>query len=220
MKKFLLLLSVCISTLSYAQSKTSFGVRGGITSSGMRGDAVNNLNNLLNFSNGMITTKDVMGFYGGVYADIPVTNIISVEPGLYYSQKGYELKGALNLKGLDFFGANAIAKLQSQYIDMPLLLKANMGGLQIFAGPQLSYLAHADLKTTAGVLGFNILNTKMDATSQFNPWDIAATAGIGYQFTNGMHIMASYDYGLVKVDANKNVNSYNRGAKIGIGFNF
>jgi hypothetical protein len=34
---------------------------------------------------------------------------------LYYSQKGYELKGALNVKGIGFLGANAKAKLNAQY---------------------------------------------------------------------------------------------------------
>ena len=86
----------------------------------------------------------------------------------YYSQKGYNLKGELNLKGLEFLGANASAQLQSQYIDIPLLLKADLGGFEIFAGPQVSYLTKADVVLKAGVLGFNLLNKKMDATEQFN----------------------------------------------------
>jgi hypothetical protein len=130
------------------------------------------------------------------------------------------MKGQLNLKGMDFLGANAKAQLQSQYVDMPVLLKANLGGLQLFAGPQFSYLAHADLKTTAGILGLNLLNSKLDATNQLNRWDAAVTGGIGYQFNNGINITASYDYGLSKTDANKNLNAYNNAIKIGLGINF
>ena len=59
----------------------------------------------------------------------------------------------------------------------------------------------------------------MDATAQFNRWDAGVTGGIGYQFSNGMNISASYDMGLTKIDANRNVNAYNRGIKIGIGVN-
>jgi len=53
-------------------------------------------------------------------------------------------------------------------------------------------------------LGINLLNNKIDATNQFNRWDAALTGGIGYQFSNGINLTASYDYGLSKLDANKN----------------
>ena len=221
MKRQLLLMgSFAISALAMAQTKPSFGIKAGITSSTIKGEAASNLNNLLDFTNGAIKTNSRTGFFGGGYANIPLSSNFSIEPGLYYSQKGYELKGELNVKGLDFLGANAKAQLISNYVDMPLLLKANMNGFQVFAGPQVSYLAKADLKTTAGILGFNILNKTMDATDQFNKWDAAITGGIGYQFSNGLNISASYDHGLGKTDANKNLDAYNRSFKVGVGISF
>jgi hypothetical protein len=219
-KQILLFVSLAISAISFAQTPASFGVRAGIISSSMKGDAVNSLQNLLDYTNGAITTSGHMGFFGGVNASIPVSDLVSFEPGLYYSQKGYQMKGELNLKGLEFLGANAKANLTSHYIDLPVLLKLNFNGLQVFAGPQVSYLAKADLRTTAGALGFNLLDKTMDATDQFNRWDAAVTGGIGFQFANGFNISASYDYGLSKVDANKSFDSYNRGFKAGVGFKF
>jgi hypothetical protein len=219
-KQILLFVSIAISTLSIAQLKPSFGVRGGVTSASMRGDAVNSLGNILDFTNGMITTGSRTGFFAGTYATVPLSDVISVEPALYYSQKGYEMKGSLNVKGLGFLGANAKAKLNAQYIDLPVLLKANINGFQVFAGPQVSYLTNADLHTTAGVFGINLLNTKLSATSQFNRWDAGVTGGIGYQFINGINVMASYDHGLTRVDANRSLNSYNRSFKVGIGMSF
>ena len=217
-KKILLSIAIAISTFTFAQTP-SFGVKAGIQSSGIRGDAIDNLKGLLDFTNGQVTTKDYMGFFAGGFATLPLSANISVEPGIYYSQKGYELNGALNVKGLDFLNAGAKAILQTQYMDVPVLLKANFGGFQIFAGPQISYLTKADLKTTAGILGINLLNKTMDATSQFNRWNAGVTGGIGYQFSNGMSISASYDYGLSRADANQNVNAYNRAIKLGIGIN-
>ncbi|MDB5248388.1 MAG: hypothetical protein JWQ40_2782 [Segetibacter sp.] len=175
---------------------------------------------MIDFSQGMITTTNRTGFFGGVYATIPVDDMISVEPALYYSQKGYQLKGDLNIKGLGFLGANAKADLNLQYVDIPVLMKATISGLQLFLGPQVSYLMQGDLNTTAGVLGINLLNKKLNATSQFNRWDVGLTGGIGYQFTSGLNVMASYDYGMSKVDANKSLNSYNRSVKVGIGMAF
>ena len=216
-KQILLLASIIISTFAIAQVRPSFGVRAGVTSASMQGDAVNNLKNMLDFTNGMVSTNNKQGFFAGGYANIPVSNNISVEPALYYSQKGYEMQGALSIKGADFLGANAKAKLNSHYIDIPVVLKANFSGFQIFAGPQFSYLLNADLRTTAGLLGFNLLNKNMDATSQFNRTDFSGTVGVGYQFNHGINIMASYDHGLSKVDANRNLSSYNRSFKVGIG---
>ncbi len=139
---------------------------------------------------------------------------------MFYAQKGAELKGQLAIKGLEFLSPNAKAKLTSHYIDLPMVLKANINGFQIFAGPQVSYLAKADLKTTAGALGFNLLNNTMDATEQFNRWDAGITGGIGYQFANGFNVSASYDHGLTKMDANKNMDAYTRSFKVGLGFRF
>jgi hypothetical protein len=219
-KQILLFALVVISSGAFAQSSISGGIRAGISSSSMRGDAVDNLHNLLDFTNGAITTSGHTGFFGGANVSIPVSEAISIEPGLYYTQKGYEMKGELGLKGVEFLGANAKAKLNSYYVDVPVLLKVNLNGFQVFAGPQISYLAKADLKTTAGLLGFNLLNKTLDATDQFNRWDAAVTGGVGYQFPSGFNISASYDHGLSKVDANQNLESYNNGLKIGIGYRF
>ncbi len=221
MKKHILLLSaIVISTFTFAQVNISGGIRAGLSYSAMRGDAINSLNKLLDFAEGKVTTGNRTGFFAGTYATVPISGMISLEPALYYSQKGYEITGALNVKGAEFLTANAKAQLQSHYVDMPVLLKANISGLQLFAGPQVSYLMQADLKTTAGVLGFNLLNNKMDATQQFNRWDVGFTGGIGYQFTNGINMMAAYDHGLSKADANRNFDSYNRSFKVGIGLSF
>lgn len=219
-KQILLLASVIVSTLAMAQTKPAFGIRAGLSSSSLKGDAVNSLNNLLDFTNGAITSGSHTGLFAGVYTTIPLAEKLSVEPAVYYSQKGYELTGALNIKGAEFLNANAKARLNSQYIDVPVVLKANLNGFQVFAGPQVSYLTKADLATSGGVLGFNVLNSKSDATSQFNRWDAGITAGIGYQFSNGLNIMAAYDHGLSKVDANKNFDSYNRSFKVGLGMSF
>lgn len=203
-----------------AQTTPSFGVKAGVTSSAMKGEAIDNLNGLLDFTQDRITTNNKTGFFAGGYVTIPVSSQFAIEPALYYSQKGYEMKGELNIKGAEFLGINARAELASHYIDLPLLLKGNFSGFQVFAGPQVSYLAKADLRTKAGVVGFNVLNKKMDATEQFNRWDAGITGGIGYQFKNGPSISASYDHGLSRADANKNLNAYNRSIKVGLGFSF
>ena len=146
-KQILLFSSIIVSSVVMAQTQPTFGIRAGVSSSSIKGDAANSLQDLLEVTDGIVTTGSRTGVFAGVNASIPVSGNISFEPGIYYAQKGYEMKGSLDLKGIEFLGANAKAKLTSHYVDIPLVLKANMGGFEVFAGPQLSYLAKADLKT-------------------------------------------------------------------------
>ena len=181
---------------------------------------MNSLQSLINFSNGAVTASNRTGFFGGGYASVPVAENFSIEPAVYYSQKGYELNGTFSVKGAEFLSATGKASLQTSYVDVPLLAKVNVSGLQVFAGPQASYLVGAKLRTTAGALGFNVVDNTTDAKNQFNSWDFALTGGVGYQFANGFNITAAYDHGLSKVDKGQSFDSYNRAFKVGLGFRF
>jgi len=211
---------VVISAHNFAQSKISYGFRAGISSAGMRGDAVQSLDGLIDFADGYLSTGNRTGFFTGTYVDLPLGKVLTVEPGLNYTQKGYQLKGSVNVKGVDILGINAKAQLQMDYIEIPVVLKAGIGGFSLFAGPQISYLVNADLRASAGALGFNILSTKIPATSQFRKWDAGLTGGIGYDFKNGLNISASYDHGLSKIDKSGNFTAYNRTVKVALGFSF
>jgi hypothetical protein len=212
---------VFLFTQVNAQSPASAGIRGGVTVSSLQGDAMNNLNNLVELTNGVVTTSTRTGFHAGGYVNVPLNDFISVEPGLYFSQKGYEMKGDINIKSLDFIGANASAELQSSYIDLPVLLRVHLvKGLHIYAGPQVSYLAKNNLQVQAGALGLSLFKRNIDVTKQFSKWDFALAGGVGYQFENGLSLQAGYDYGLSKVDANSNFRSYNTAVKVGVGFSF
>lgn len=204
---------------TFAQ-RITYGASAGIGIYSMRGEAVNNLQQLLDFTDGIVHTKPVTGLYAGGYMNVPVGGNLSVEPGLYYTSKGYEVSGSYAVKDISLLSANARTKLSTNYIDIPVLLKANFNGLQVFAGPQVSYLTNAKLTTNVAVVGFNLLNSSSDVTNQFNRWDAGITGGVGYQFANGIRINAMYERGLSKVDAGKNTQSYNQGFKIGAAFNF
>jgi len=100
------------------------------------------------------------------------------------------------------------------------LLKQLYADFKFLAGPRISYLIHADLHTTVGALGINLLNAKINAAQQFNRWNEGVTASIGYQFTNGVNLTTAYDYGLSKADANTNFQAYAQSFKAGIGVKF
>lgn len=202
-----------------AQKTTTFGLKAGIISSGMNGDAMENLNKLLDLTNGMAARTNNTGFFAGLNSNIPLGENFSLEPGLYFSRKGSQITGTLAGKAAGITGAAVKSVFQADYIDMPILMKVNFGGLQLFAGPQVSYLTQARLKTTAGVLGINLLNNTIDATDVLHQWDAGVTGGIGYEFLNGINLSASFDQGLLKTDRNRQAAAYNQAFKIGIGIN-
>ena len=207
--------------MNSTKAQITYGVQAGATIANWKGDALQSLNNVVDLSNGFITTKSKTGISIGGYLNIPVSDKISFEPGLQYAQKGYTMQGNLKIDALKFLGANASAKVEAHYIDVPLVLKAEVAkGLSIYAGPQLSYLVKNNLHLNAGVLGISLYNNKIDITDNFNRVDMGIAGGIGYKFDNGFNIKAGYDYGLSKLDKNDNFKAYNRVAKITVGFSF
>lgn len=222
MKKIYTLITVLmLMVVANVDAQVRYGVNAGLQHSTLKGEAMGSLNDLVDFSGGMITTAPRNGIFAGGFVEMPLGGVFSLQPAVYYSQKGYALKGELNTDKMDFLGAGARADLQSHYIDIPLVLKAEVAkGLQVYAGPQLSYLVKSNLKMDAGLLGISLFKRTMDVTENFNRADWGITGGAAYTFDNGFSINAAYDHGLSRVDRNKNVESYNRGFKVGVGFRF
>ena len=214
-----ILLSSLFTVSAFAQTKV--GVRAGLNSASWKGDAMQSLNDLVTITKGYVDTRGRTGFHAGGYVHVPVSEMFSIEPGVYYSQKGYALKGDIEIDKLDFLGANASVQVQSHYIDVPLLFKVMpVKGLQLYAGPQVSYLVKNNLNVNAGLLGISLINRNLDITDQFNQFDAAIVGGIGYKLDNGFSVTAGYDHGLSRLDKNETFKSYNRVFKVGIGFEF
>lgn len=220
-KKFSLAIVSGIMLISSANAQVSFGIRAGVNFAKWQGDDLQVIEKIVDKTNGYITTKGVTRFHVGGYVDIPVIHGITFEPGLQYSKKGYSMKGDLQINALKFLGVNVGLQVQSHYIDMPLLLKVDVvKGLNVYVGPQFSYLVRSTLNAKAGILGINLFNRGYGITSQFNRLDMGLAGGVGYKFNNGLNVQAGYDYGLSKLDRNNNFNAYNRVVKLSLGFTF
>ena len=219
--KILLLLFVFSFSTWFLHAQVVKGIRAGITFSNWRGDVTNTIDDLVNVTNGILKTETKTGFFAGGFLQIPLTDMVSIEPGVYYAQKGYTLRGNYSIDKLDFLGVNASAKVNSHYIDIPVVLKVKpVQGLELFAGPQLSYLAKSDLRIDAGALGISFFNKTVEMTEEMNRIDLGLTGGLGYTFNNGFNVSASYDHGLSKLDKNENFNAFNQAFKVGVGFKF
>jgi hypothetical protein len=207
------------TTLSQAQVR--FGIRAGVNVSGWQGDAVNSLQDFVQLSSGVAQTETRTGFHAGTYVTLPVTSYFAVEPGLFYSQKGYTMTGTFSSNTLDFLNARATVVNQAHYIDMPVLAKVYVAkGFHLFAGPQMSYLVNNTVRARASVLGFSLLNQDLNTTGNFQKWDVGLTGGLGYKFENGINLQAGYEHGLRRLDAQNSFDTYNRVAKVSLGYEF
>ncbi|MFZ4772087.1 MAG: porin family protein [Ferruginibacter sp.] len=207
--------------VSNANAQIKYGVKAGINIANWQGDAVKSLGSVIDLTNGLVNTKSRTGFHIGGYVDIPLAENISIEPGLQYSQKGFTLVGNLKIDALKFIGANASAKIQADYIDIPILLKANLSkGLFVYAGPQVAVLVKNNLHLNAGILGISLFSQDLNLTNNFNKTDITMVGGMGYRLDNGLQIAAGYDYGMSRVDKNSSFKAYNRAVKISVGLTF
>lgn len=206
--------------IAFAQ-KPTVTLQGGITSASLQGDAAESFRDFIEKSNGRVTSNSKTGIYAGVDGNIPLGEHFSFQPGLHYTQKGYELKGEMTIKGAEFMSPNAKARLTTHYVEVPALLSTSLApGLEIALGPQLSYLAKADLRATAGAAGFNFYRRDFDATEKMNQWDAGVRAAAAYQLGSGLRITAGYTHGLMKADANENMDVYNRSFNVGLGYRF
>ncbi len=202
-------------------AQVSYGLRSGINFSKWQGQDLQVIEDLLDKTDGYLVTKGKTGMHIGGYVNIPIAPGLSFEPGLQYSKKGYGIKGDFKINALKFLAINAGAQVQSHYIDIPLILKANVyQGLQVYAGPQVSYLVRSSLNAKLGVLGVSIFNKGIGITDRYHKVDLGLTGGVGYQFGNGINLQAGYDYGLSKLDKNEHYKAYNRVVKISAGYTF
>jgi hypothetical protein len=219
MKKHLYTIAfLALTTAGFAQTKISYGIRGGATNAYLQGDAVSSLQDVIIRTGGAVNAESKTGFYAGGFVNIPVSETFSIEPGITYTQKGYELNGGFGIKNTDIISARS--RLNLGYVELPVLAKVNLSGLQLFAGPQIGYLANAELRTRAGALGFNFINDRRDVKSQFNDIDVSLTGGVGYEFGNGFRVQAAYDHGLSRINSGQSLEAYNRAVKVGVGYRF
>lgn len=130
-KSLMIGLLFTISLSSFSQSTIRFGIRGGVHAGTQFGQAI-------------ITNPKgtLIGFEGAIFANIELSEDISLCPEIAFSQKGFKID---------------TMEMTSNYIEVPLLLKINMGdgGIYTIIGPYVSYLPTVNINApNEKALGF------------------------------------------------------------------
>lgn len=180
MKKLFLLLMVSSMTIATIQAQ-SFGVKGGLS-----------LANLSSSSDDVDQDGSRFGWVAGVFINLPVVeDVFSVQPELLFIQKG----GDYSFSGID-------SKVESSYIEIPVLLQLNiLEPLYIYAGPHWSYL-------TSNYITYNddgsLQVVEEDQFDDYNRMDVGGSIGLGLRYDH-FFIDARLTRGAINFDKDRSI---------------
>lgn len=154
-----------------------FGVKGGLNLSTLYTDNIEDKNTLI-------------GFNAGVFAKVPLTSFIALQPEVYYTTKGAEIT-------YNNVFANGTARFRLNYIEVPLLLVINLTkNINIQGGPYVAYLLNGKTTNESNVNLFDF--EKNINTSDYNRIDGGVALGAAVDVGN-VGIGARYSYGMTTV---------------------
>ncbi|WP_294298634.1 porin family protein [uncultured Chryseobacterium sp.] len=208
MKKLILGMALAAGSMAFAQTTTGmsssspvkFGVKAGINISSISKD-------------GYDDAKSKVGFAGGVFANIPVSEMFSVQPEVMYSQMGSKVSSSSSGTVLgNNVTSTSSATLNLDYVTIPVMLQFRATpAFYIEAGPEFGFLTSAktkDARTTV-VNGSTSTTTSEsgDVKDYFSGFNMGVGLGLGYDITPNFGISARYVAGFT--DINKKDNNTN-----------
>lgn len=175
MKKiFILAIGLFVTGAANAQSTDQpikLGVKAGVNYSNIIKDDGNN-----NFK-----TDYLVGYHAGLTLDIKLLENLAFTPEALYSTKGYKLTSSVG----EFTQT-------THFIDVPILASVRLGGgLNLVAGPQVSFLLSTNNKFETG---FGTAEQKIveDDSDRFKKSLVGGLIGFRYDFSNKIGINGRY----------------------------
>ena len=164
-----LTVTMVLATVSAnAQKPIKFGFKGGINSAKFVGDDTGGLDGRT-------------GIIGGLFANLKLAKGFSLQPELLYAQKG--AKGPMTVESIP-----VDATIQMDYIEIPVLLKYNLGGrgsLSPFLIGGVAFSTIKSSKTKASVVGLPLLTGESDNFNERSS-DIGIVVGGGIDLSMGL----------------------------------
>jgi opacity protein-like surface antigen len=164
-------------TSSESRPTPKIGIKGGVNFSNFFIDDVNDNN-------------AKAGLNLGLFAKLPVSKGVSIQPELLYSSKGAKVSYNNPLLGGEY-------RFNMNYLELPVLAVFNLGkNFNIHAGGYAAYLTSANVKAEDnGSSNEELISFDEE---QFNRFDYGLVGGLGFDIKN-ISIGARYNYGLNQI---------------------
>lgn len=183
MRKIALLIALTIFGLTQANAQ-NFGFKGGYNYSSFNGDVAKDN-----------TLKGLSGFYVGALLELPLGDVISLQPEVIYSRQGavWEQKDILGEFKKD---------LKLDYLNIPVMAKVNLGPLFLQGGVQFGFLVgKPEVSYTRGA---QRISQELDKDA-YASFDFGVGAGLGVNLSQHFFVEARYTHSLTNaLDPNNN----------------
>jgi hypothetical protein len=219
MKKTILLVSLLAAMQTLSAQSIKLGIKGGL--------------NLATVNRGQLEagneTNSMAAFNGGLFANIGFGKW-SIEPGLFYSVKGFKAQSTLtvNSPGGPVENNTWDATVKYNYLELPVNVLYNVklapGKVFFGGGPYIGYLLSGNANTVATVGGVKNTEQKTKYTiggnnGDFRRTDYGVNALAGFAFNNGFQLSVGYGYGFTNVLAKQNdFHIKNRAFNVSVGY--
>ena len=187
MKKiaFLIIIAVCGLSQVHAQN---FGVKAGYNYSTLSGE-----------TSSISTIEGLSGFYIGGLVELPISNMLSIQPELIFSRQGVDLRQGL--KNLSI--RTDTSEIRLDYLNIPVMAKVNLGPIFLEGGVQFGFLVNKP-KVDSYIANVYLRNL-LDKDS-YNSFDFGVGAGLGFNLNRRLFVEARYTHSLTNVfDPNDNL---------------
>ena len=154
-----------------------------------------------------------VGFAGGVFVSIPLTDLIGIQPELMYSEKGFKSQG--KILGVPYEGKTTLT-----YLDLPIHLQIKpTENISILAGPQFSYLMSSKTKYDLGGMSSS---QQQDLDDNNNRATLGLSAGIDFTVESFLiSARGSWDLSKVNKDnSTSDINYKNQLFQVTLGYRF
>ena len=189
MRKIVLLIIMAVCGLSQVRGQ-DFGVKAGYNYSTFSGE-----------TSSLSTIEGLSGFYIGGLVELPISNVLSIQPELIFSRQGAAWEKDYNIPILGKGSLKNDIKLD--YLNIPVMAKVNLGPLFLQGGVQFGFLVS---KPEIGNYIANVrIGTLLDKDS-YNSFDFGVGAGLGFNLNRRLFVEARYTHSLTNVfDPNDNL---------------
>ena len=179
MRKIALLIALTVFGLTQTNAQ-NFGFKGGYNYSSFNGEVTKD-NSL----------KGLSGFYVGALLELPLGDVISLQPEVIYSRQGAAWEKDYNIPILGKGSLKNDIKLD--YLNIPVMAKVNLGPLFLQGGVQFGFLVGKP-ETSSTVNGRRVTEElDKDAYASF---DFGVGAGLGVNLSEHFFIEARYTHSL------------------------
>lgn len=189
MKKVFLAIAL-VSVAVFANAQAKFGAKAGANFYQFGGKDGSDLE----------AQKMKAGFYAGGLANFALTDAISIQPELLFSNQGtMQKEGSVKINW------------HLNYINVPVMAQYNNSGFYAETGPEFGFLLSAKAKSDG---------ESADIKDSFKSFNFSWGLGAGYKLSSGLGIGARYNLGLTSIIDESSVKATNNGFQVGLFYMF